>query len=44
MPQMGEPQVDMEIDDAPIAETHEGEPFAPRSAFIQSIPADFSLL
>jgi hypothetical protein len=45
MPQLGEPQVDMEVDDgAPAAETHEGEQFAPRQTSIQSIPTDFSLL
>jgi hypothetical protein len=44
MLQMGEPQVDMEIDDACAAETHEGEQSAPRQASVQSTPTDFSLL
>jgi hypothetical protein len=45
MPQMGKPQVDMEIDDgAPAAETHEGDQSAPRQASDQSTATDFSLL
>jgi hypothetical protein len=44
MRQMGEPQVDMEVDDARATEMHEGEPLATRQASVQSIPIDFSLL
>jgi hypothetical protein len=44
MPQLGEPQVAMEVDDEPPAEQHEDEQSAPRQAFVQSTPTDFSLL
>lgn len=45
MPQWGEPQVDMEVDNgAPAAETLENEQSAPRQATVQSTATDFSLL
>jgi hypothetical protein len=45
IPQLGEPQVAMEVDDgAPAAEQHEDEQSAPRQASFQSTPTDFSLL
>jgi hypothetical protein len=44
MPQLGEPQVDIEVDDARADETHKGEQSAPRQASVQSTPTDFSLL
>jgi hypothetical protein len=45
MPQLGEPQVDMEIDDgAPVDEAPETEPSAPRQTSVPSTPTDFSLL
>jgi hypothetical protein len=45
MPQLGEPQVAMEVDDgAPAAEQYESEQSAPRQASVQSTPTDFSLL
>ncbi len=45
MPQLGEPQVDMEIDDgAPVDEAPETGPSAPRQTSVPSTPTDFSLL
>jgi len=45
MPQLGEPQVAMEVDDgAPAAEQHKDEQSAPRQASVQSTPTYFSLL
>jgi hypothetical protein len=44
MPQMGERQVDMEVEDIPTVEMDEGEPLAPREELVLSIPTDFSLL
>jgi len=39
MPQLGEPQVDMEVDDgAPADEAHEAEPSAPRQTSVQFSP------
>jgi hypothetical protein len=44
IPQLGEPQVEIEIDDIPADEIHKGEPSAPREAPIPSTPIDFSVL
>jgi hypothetical protein len=44
MPQLGEPQVDMEVDDALAEETHEGEQSSPGQASVPSSITDFSLL
>jgi len=44
MPQLGEPQVDMEVDDARTEETHEGEQSSPGQASVPSSVTDFSLL
>jgi len=44
MPQLGEPQVDMEVDDAHADETHEGEQSSPGQASVPSSVTDFSLL
>jgi len=41
---MSKRQVKMDIDDAPAAKMHEGEPSAPREAPIPSTPIDFSVL
>jgi hypothetical protein len=44
MPQLGEPQVDMEVDDARADETHEGEQSSPGQTSVPSSVPDFSLL
>lgn len=44
MPQMGERQVDMQIDDAPAIEIHEDDPSTPREAPAPPILTYFSIL
>jgi hypothetical protein len=44
MPQLGEPQVNMEVNDARVEETHEGEHSSPGQASAPSSVANFSLL
>ncbi len=44
MPQLGECQVDMEVDDNPVDEMNEGEPSAPREEPVLSTPTDLSVL
>jgi hypothetical protein len=41
---MSKRQVKMDIDDAPAAKMHDGEPSAPRETPIPPIPIDFSIL
>jgi hypothetical protein len=44
IPQLGEPQVEMEIHDAPADEIHEGKPSAPKEVLVPSTPTDFLVL
>lgn len=44
MPQLGEPQVDMEVDDARAYETHEGEQSSLGQTSVPSSVTNFSLL
>lgn len=43
MPQLGEPHVDMEVDDARAEGTHEGEQSFPGQTSVPSSVTDFSL-